>query len=110
MGGSGRAGGTKGVKYVLASLPQNAKDLYRILISHQLQAMEEDGGGGNEVAGEQYGVEYKVLYQMGVEEFICSSDMAFRTLLKEYVWIPSFLFVLRMSTDRGMIGSMTIRW
>ncbi|KAF8476160.1 origin recognition complex subunit 2-domain-containing protein, partial [Kalaharituber pfeilii] len=84
MGGSGRAGGTKGVKYVLASLPQNAKDLYRILVSHQLQAMEEDGGGGNEVAGEQYGVEYKVLYQMGIEEFICSNDMAFRTLLKEF--------------------------
>ncbi|KAI5806590.1 origin recognition complex subunit 2-domain-containing protein [Peziza echinospora] len=84
MGGSGRAGGTKGVKYVLASLPQNAKELYRILVSHQLQAMEEDGGGSNEVAGEQYGVEYKVLYQKGVEEFICSNDMAFRTLLKEF--------------------------
>lgn len=80
MGGSGRAGGTKGVKYVLASLPQNAKELYRILVSHQLQAMEDDGGGEG---GEMYGVEYKVLYQMGVEEFICSNDMAFRTLLKE---------------------------
>ena len=83
MGGSGRAGGTKGVKYVLASLPQNAKELYRILVSHQLQAMEEDGAGGAGEGGELYGVEYKVLYQMGVEEFICSNDMAFRTLLKE---------------------------
>ena len=27
--GSGRAGGTKGVKYVLASLPSNAKSLFR---------------------------------------------------------------------------------
>ncbi|RPB26865.1 ORC2-domain-containing protein [Terfezia boudieri ATCC MYA-4762] len=84
MGGSGRAGGTKGVKYVLASLPQNAKELYRILVSHQLQAMEEDGAGGAGEVGEMYGVEYKVLYQMGVEEFICSNDMAFRTLLKEF--------------------------
>ncbi|KAF8430058.1 origin recognition complex subunit 2-domain-containing protein [Tirmania nivea] len=84
MGGSGRAGGTKGVKYVLASLPQNAKDLYRILVSHQLQSMEEDGAGRAGEGGEMYGVEYKVLYQMGVEEFICSNDMAFRTLLKEF--------------------------
>jgi len=83
MGGSGRAGGTKGVKYVLASLPQNAKELYRILVSHQLQAMEEDDAGGGGEGGDMYGVEYKVLYQMGVEEFICSNDMAFRTLLKE---------------------------
>ena len=31
------------------------------------------------------GVEYKVLYQKACEEFICSSEMNFRTLLKEYV-------------------------
>ena len=89
MGGSGRVGGTKGVKYVLASLPQNAKELYRILVSHQLQAMEDDCAGAD-VAGEQYGIEYKVFYQMAMEEFICSNDMAFRTLLKEYVF-PNFL-------------------
>ena len=99
MGGSGRVGGTKGVKYVLASLPQNAKELYRILVGHQLQAMEDDcgagggGGGGGDVAGEQYGIEYKVFYQMAVEEFICSNDMAFRTLLTEYVFPFLFLFL-----------------
>lgn len=96
--GAGRAGGTKSVKYVLASLPSNAKSLFRILISHQLQAMagDHDGGVGEGKAkakkgskaktdASEYGVEYRVLYQRAVGEFICSNDVAFRTLLKEYV-------------------------
>jgi origin recognition complex subunit 2 len=89
--GAGRAGGTKGVKYVLASLPSNAKSLFRILVSHQLQAMVDDGdaGKGKKVDASDYGVEYRVLYQRAVGEFICSNDVAFRTLLKEYVW-PNF--------------------
>jgi origin recognition complex subunit 2 len=87
VGGSGRAGGTKGVKFVLASLPMNAKSLYRVLVSHQLQAIEDDVGGGNG-SGDEYGVEYRVLYQKAMEEFICSNDMAFRTLLKEYATLP----------------------
>lgn len=85
--GAGRAGGTKGVKYVLASLPNNAKSLFRILVSHQLQAMVEDGDAakGKKRDASEYGVEYRVLYQRAVGEFICSNDVAFRTLLKEYV-------------------------
>jgi len=83
ISGSGRAGGTKGVKFVLASLPMNAKSLYRVLISHQLQGIEDGAIGA--AGEEEVGVEYKVLYQKAVEEFICSNDMAFRTLLKEYL-------------------------
>ena len=30
------------------------------------------------------GIEYRILYQKAVEEFLCSSEMAFRTLLKEF--------------------------
>jgi origin recognition complex subunit 2 len=99
--GAGRAGGTKGVKYVLASLPSNAKSLFRILVSHQLQAMVDDDNGGVgtgkgkakagskvKVDASEYGVEYRVLYQRAVGEFICSNDVAFRTLLKEYVPLP----------------------
>lgn len=84
--GAGRAGGTKGVKYVLASLPSNAKSLFRVLVSHQLEAMAEagDAGAGKKAGGEEVGVEYRVLYQRAVSEFICSNDVAFRTLLKEF--------------------------
>jgi origin recognition complex subunit 2 len=30
------------------------------------------------------GVEYRTLYHKAVEEFVCSSEMSFRTLLKEF--------------------------
>jgi origin recognition complex subunit 2 len=101
LGRSGRrVGGKEGVNFVLKSLPENAKNLFRILIGEQLAVM--DGTHGNN-AGEPLdyddvnehesryvssnktdaGVEYRVLYQKAVEEFICSNEMNFRTLLKE---------------------------
>jgi origin recognition complex subunit 2 len=97
LGRSGRrVGGKEGVSFVLKSLPENAKNLFKVLIGEQLAAME-----GNPVeAADDYddedneqrllnarktevGVEYRVLYQKAVEEFICSNEMNFRTLLKE---------------------------
>ncbi|EPE36209.1 hypothetical protein GLAREA_05547 [Glarea lozoyensis ATCC 20868] len=102
LGRSGRrVGGKEGVNYVLKSLPENAKNLFRILIGEQLAVM--DGTYGNN-GGEPLnyddvnehdsrcvpsnktdaGVEYRVLYQKAVEEFICSNEMNFRTLLKEF--------------------------
>jgi len=99
LGRSGRrVGGKEGVGFVLKSLPENARNLYRVLISEQLTAMD-DGvgiqGNGDEDGDEGHaykdgkgnsdvGVEYKYLYQKAVEEFICSSEMNFRTLLKEF--------------------------
>lgn len=75
-----RVGGKEGVTYVLRSLPENAKNLFRLLVSEVLALMDDDGIS----AGENPGVEYRILYVKAVEEFICSSEMAFRTLLKEF--------------------------
>ncbi|KAK7995403.1 hypothetical protein PG990_014176 [Apiospora arundinis] len=75
-----RVGGKEGVTYVLRSLPENAKNLFRLLVSEVLLAIDEEGMTG----GENPGVEYRILYNKAVEEFICSSEMAFRTLLKEF--------------------------
>ncbi len=72
-----RVGGKEGVAFVLRSLPENARALFRLLVGEVLVAMEEQGDG-DEVA-----VEYRMVYNKAVEEFICSSEMAFRTLLKE---------------------------
>lgn len=75
-----RVGGKDGVAFVLKSLPENAKNLFRLLVGEVLLvAMEQDGGGEEENPG----VEYRMMYNKAVEEFICSSEMAFRTLLKE---------------------------
>lgn len=99
LGRSGRRiGGKQGVSFVLKSLPENAKNLFRVLIGEQLAAMDSGGGefGGGDGEDDDYerrgpaqaknepGVEYRVLYQKAVEEFICSNEMNFRTLLKEY--------------------------
>lgn len=96
LGRSGRkVGGKGGVSFVLKSLPENAKNLFRVLVGEQLAAMDEnvvgehndgddeDGLHGAGSRKNEPGVEYRVLYQKAVEEFICSNEMNFRTLLKE---------------------------
>lgn len=72
-----RVNGREGVAFLLRSLPENAKNLFRLIVGEVLIAMEEEGGE------EETGVEYRMVYNKAVEEFICSSEMAFRTLLKE---------------------------
>ena len=140
LGRSGRrVGGKDGVIYVLRSLPENARNLFRILVAEQLALADSDGGDGqllgmNGIAGEEEdeedillgsnedghldgrmdvdepatpskrrnkkpkkvtktaapvrivheGIEYRTLYHKAVEEFVCSSEMGFRTLLKEF--------------------------
>ncbi|KAI8633257.1 origin recognition complex subunit 2-domain-containing protein [Xylariaceae sp. FL1651] len=75
-----RVGGKEGVAYVLRSLTENARNLFRLLVGEVLVAMDEEADSH----GENPGVEYRMLYNKAVEEFICSSEMAFRTLLKEF--------------------------
>ena len=99
LGRSGRAvKGKEGVGFVLRSLPENARNLYRVLVAEILAAVseaEDAGLGGSDDEGigatggaggkaSDIGIEYRVLYQKVVEEFICSNEMAFRQLLKEF--------------------------
>lgn len=96
LGRSGRSvKGKEGVGFVLRSLPENARNLYRILIAELLAAMDtgiEDNDilypeeGSRKVAGGGVvgRMAVRALYQKAVEEFICTSDIAFRTLLKEF--------------------------
>lgn len=99
LGRSGRTvKGKEGVGFVLRSLPENARNLYRVLIAELLaadiegdevglQASEDDMDGDGATRrrqGGEAGIDYRVLYQKVVEEFICSNEMAFRQLLKEF--------------------------
>lgn len=145
LGRSGRRlGGKDGVGYVLKSLPENARNLFRILVAEQLAQADIEGdaaasaaatpnggypdidsddvlGASDEEAAMQQqatpsrrgrgrgkgrpakapkeraapakpiasaavseGVEYRTLYHKAVEEFVCSSEVNFRTLLKEF--------------------------
>lgn len=103
LGRSGRrVGGRDGVGFVLRSLPENARSLYRILVMEQLtlDIMVQGLDDENEVTAasknkkvtqakavapeSNEGVEYRVLYHKAVQEFVCSSEVGFRTLLKEF--------------------------
>lgn len=122
LGRSGRSiKGKEGVGFVLRSLPENARNLYRVLVAELLAGMDEDpahdhleetvinddnfiGGPrgqeedeeGRRVQGSRRsgkgapataagtGIEYRTLYHKVVEDFICTSEMAFRALLQEF--------------------------
>ncbi|RMD42831.1 hypothetical protein DV735_g2266, partial [Chaetothyriales sp. CBS 134920] len=81
-----RIGGKDGIKYVLKSLPPNAQNLYRILLAEILSILADDQAatGNAAAADEEVGIEYRLLYQKASEEFVASSDMNFRFLLKEF--------------------------
>lgn len=93
-----RIGGKEGVGFVLKSLPENARNLYRVLLTEILYVLSDGQDfSGDEDAdeharaprkraqdAENVGIEYRSLYQKASEEFICSSDMNFRFLLKEF--------------------------
>lgn len=123
LGRSGaRVGGREGVAFVLKSLPENARVLYRILVGEQLAGQDfrppfrSDGVDEDDILSDDSfgakrrgrkgrpqsekkgttpqrivvektaeGVEYRTLYHKAVEEFVCSSEVNFRTLLKEFV-------------------------
>ena len=98
--GGRRIGGRDGVAYVLKSLPENAKGVFRIILAEQLAAadsddvvagaeedddeMAENGGGARKPDGVGEGVEYRILYHKALEELLCTNEMSFRTLLKEF--------------------------
>lgn len=96
-----RVGGGEGIGFVLRSLTENSRKLYVLLLTEVLSALAEgmpdiderrDGemeDGAKEPAhvqevDEEAVVEYKALYQKASENFVCSSEMNFRTLLKEF--------------------------
>jgi origin recognition complex subunit 2 len=104
LGRSGRrVGGRDGVSFVLRSLPENARLLFRMLVMEQLALSMLEGGNltndddlqatpkvkkitqvKNVISESNQGVEYRVLYHKAVEEFVCTNEVAFRTLLKEF--------------------------
>lgn len=86
LGRSRQAVGSKGVKYVLASLTANARSLYKLLIFHQIEVMTEElaPDDTSTVGTAAHGIEYKLFYKKCVEEFIVSNELNFRTMLSEF--------------------------
>ncbi|GMM34229.1 origin recognition complex subunit 2 [Saccharomycopsis crataegensis] len=90
VGRSSKNIGTKGAQYVLSSLTQNARNLYRVLVANQLQALEEEADDKASdrsllVGSVRNGIEFKLLYNLCVEEFIASNEISFRIMLREFI-------------------------
>lgn len=92
-----RIGGKEGVGFVLKSLPENTRKLYRLLITEILTLLGDRNLSENEDEGESAErrengqnapkdavIEWRTLYHKAAEEFISSSEMMFRTQLKEF--------------------------
>ncbi|KAL4884149.1 origin recognition complex subunit 2-domain-containing protein [Aspergillus karnatakaensis] len=87
-----RVGGKEGVEFVLKSLPENAQNLYRTLLTELLSMVDEGQNAEDDLEDtegtrdpkDELGIEFRALYQKASEEFIASSEMMFRTLLKEF--------------------------
>lgn len=111
LGRSGRrVGGRDGVGFVLRSLPAKARELFQIIVMEQLALSYTEGSGdagaddagGSDVDENHFGstskpghnktgtsdaslgVEYRVLYHKAVNAFVTSSEVTFRTQLKEF--------------------------
>lgn len=91
LGQTQKSAGSKGAKYVLSSLTTNSRSLYRVLVSNQLQNMEDDLSSkkvqnDNQLKGTiKHALEYKKFYTLCAEEFISSNEINFRTMLMEFV-------------------------
>ncbi|CAG8113945.1 unnamed protein product [Penicillium salamii] len=84
-----RVGGKDGVGFVLKSLPENARNLYRLLLTELITGLDDGHQSDDEAPvdggrSEETGIEFRMLYQKATEEFVASSEMMFRTLLKEF--------------------------
>ncbi|KAM5471931.1 Origin recognition complex subunit 2 [Microsporum audouinii] len=95
-----RIGGKQGIGFVLKSLPENTRKLYRLLITEILMMLgdqqldaEEENEARNEADDHEENdirskngaaIEWRALFHKASEEFISSSEMMFRTQLKEF--------------------------
>lgn len=83
------AGGSGGARFVLQSLTSNARQIFCILAEWQLLQEESreqlDENTSGEEATASRGLPEHVLYQKASEQLLVSSELAFRSLLTEFV-------------------------
>lgn len=89
MGQSKKFIGSRGAKYVLASLTANAQKLYEVLLQLQMEtltaATTTKAGRTGLKGSSKNSVELRAVYDKCVEKFIVSNEVNFKTMLHEYV-------------------------
>ncbi|EPX73490.1 origin recognition complex subunit Orc2 [Schizosaccharomyces octosporus yFS286] len=74
----------KAIKHVLYSLPANSREIFKLLLIHQLERLVDFGDSTAVRPSEKVGIEYKVFYQKCSSEFLCSNELNFRSQLTEF--------------------------
>ncbi|KAI3407019.2 ORC2 [Candida oxycetoniae] len=87
LGKSKKFVGSLGAKFVLRSLTENHRNLYRLLLEGQLIRMKPiaDTRGSGLKGVVKFALELRLLYSLCLDEFIVSNEVTFRTFLKEYL-------------------------
>ncbi|CAK9437663.1 uncharacterized protein LODBEIA_P20410 [Lodderomyces beijingensis] len=87
LGKSKKYVGSLGAKFVLRSLTENHRNLYRLLLQNQLSKMKaaSDTRGLGLKGAVKHAIELKTLYSQSLDEFVISNEVTFRTFLKEYL-------------------------
>lgn len=88
MGRSKKFVGNKGAKFVLSSLTDNQRDVYRIMLRHQIEKIlvgtNKQGRSG--LRGNiKFGIPFKMLYDSCVEDFVVSNEVNLRSMVGEFV-------------------------
>ncbi|KAF3804496.1 Origin recognition complex subunit 2 [Colletotrichum gloeosporioides] len=79
-----RVNGKEGAMFVLRSLSARARELFQLIVTEVLLALDDDDGNAHQLGAENPGLEYNTVYRKAEENFISTSEVAFRTLLKEF--------------------------
>ena len=91
VNGSQAMGDVRGMVFVLRSLTKNARDIFKVLIEHQLDQLsnnDQDADGTEDEDAmeheEELGMTYQTFYRACYEKFLTASDMSFRVQLTEF--------------------------
>lgn len=89
MGKSKKFVGNKGARYVLSSLTNNARNLYKILLQKQAETMKvaavTKAGRAGLKGNIKLAVSFKDLHNACLEQFVTSNEISFRTILGEFI-------------------------
>ncbi|GMG39411.1 unnamed protein product [Ambrosiozyma monospora] len=115
IGKSKRFVGSKGVKYVLNSLTSNGRNLYKNLITQQLEKIDSSITTEKEMENRascrgnvKNSLDFKDFYNLCVGEFICSNEISFRTLLREFLEHKSCTLTTNQSGTEVLFVPFTV--
>lgn len=88
LGKAKKAVSNRGVRFVLSALNDNSKRIYKILLQLQLESVKSSNPRSAQDTAKgslRNGIEFKVLHQKCIEQFITANEINFRSMLGEFL-------------------------